>query len=191
MLAGNDREFHELMQRAFSGSHEAAQELFRAYEPYLLMAIRRRLNPRIRSQFDSLDFAQDVWASFFADSPAKRQFTNADELIAFLTKVARNKVIDVVRQSRTQKNNLLREQSLDDSQRFDKNRLAAVQPTPSQVLMTKEEWTEFLRKQPLVYRRVFILLREGKTQEAIANELGLNPRTIHRIVQRAVPGEIR
>jgi RNA polymerase sigma factor (sigma-70 family) len=187
-MARSDAEFHTLMQKLLTGSDEAAQELFREYGPYLMHAIRRRLDKRIRSKFDSLDFAQDVWASFFAETPEKRSFNSPGELVAFLTKLAQNKVIDAVRQrTQTGKHNISREQSLDDSTRFDKSGLAGDQATPSQILMTQEEWVEFLRKQPLVYRRIFILLREGKTHVEIAQELGIHTKTVERVVYRATP----
>ena len=181
-----DQEFHALMQKVVAGSADAAQQLFRDYGPYLLHAIRRRMSKRIRSKFDSMDFAQDVWASFFAESPAKRSFDSPQQFIAFLAKLARNKVLDAVRQRlKTDKHDVRKEQSLDDSTRLQKDRLADGQPTPSQILMTQEEWPAFLRKQPLVYRRVFILLREGKTQNQIAEELNIHLKTVNRIVCRA------
>ncbi len=189
-MVRTDDEFHALMNKVLSGSQSAAQELFRDYEPYLLRAIRRRLSNRIRSKFDSLDFAQDVWASFFAELPERRAFESPDMLIAFLTKLAQNKVIDAVRQrTKTQKYDVKREESIDDSKRFDKDNLAADQLTPSQILMTQEEWKEFLRKQPLVYQRIFILLREGKSHQEIAGELGIHVRTVQRVVSRNVPRE--
>ena len=141
-----------------TGSEAAAHELFRDYEPFLLQAIRQRLSRRIRSNFDSMDFAQDVWASFFAHRPEQRTFSSPDDLVKFLTRLAQNKLIDAARKRQTQKNDIRREQSMDDSQIFDKHALAGREPTPSQIVMTKENWAAFLRKQPLVYRRVFILL---------------------------------
>lgn len=183
-----DEEFHDLMQRVLTGSEPAAEELFRDYGPSLLHAIRRRLSKRIRSQFDSLDFAQDVWASFFKEGPEKRSFNSPTELVLFLTKVAENKVIDAFRHRvRTQKHDLEREESLDDSRRIDKGELVGAQPTPSQIVMSKEEWVEFLRKQPMAYRRIFILLREGKTQDEIAVELGIHKKTVQRVVADAAP----
>src|SRR5713226_1526015 len=105
-----DEEFHALMQKVVAGSAEAAQELFREYGPYLLHAIRRRMSKRIRSKFDSMDFAQDVWASFFAQPLARRSFGSPEELVAFLTALAENKVIDAVRQRMgTQKHTINRE----------------------------------------------------------------------------------
>jgi RNA polymerase sigma factor (sigma-70 family) len=188
MLRTNE-EFHALIQQVLSGSEVAAQEFFRDYEPYLLHAIRQRLSKRIRSKFDSLDFAQDVWASFFAETPERRSFNNAADLITFLTKVAQNKITDAVRQRMmTEKNNVNREQSLDDSRHFDKHALAGREPTPSQILMSQEEWVEFLRKQPVVYRRIFILLRDGKTHDEIAQELDIDEKTVTRVVYRVIYG---
>ena len=63
---------------------------------------------------------------------------------------------------------------MDDSTCFQKDRLTAAQPTPSQIVMSQEEWREFLRKQPLVYQRIFILLREGSTPDEIAEELKIH-----------------
>lgn len=185
----SDEEFNALMQKVLAGSEEAAQELFRDYEPYLLHAIRRKLNKKIRPKFDSIDFAQDVWASFFAHAQDDRVFETPEDLVAFLTRLAQNKVIDVTRQQlKAKKRNVNREQSMDDSTRFNKESIQGNQPTPSQIVSSQEEWREFLRKQPLVYRRIFILLREGKSATEIAEELNIHPRTVHRVAERFVPG---
>lgn len=185
-MVKTEEEFHALMRDVLSGSETAAQEMFRDYGPFLLQAIRRRLSKKVRSKFDSLDIAQDVWASFFATQPLERKFHSQGELIAFLCQLARNKTIDVVRQGlNTQKRDVTREQSIDDSRRFDKDVLADVaQRTPSQILMSQEEWGEFLRSQPLVYRQIFVFLREGRTQEQIAAELGISVKTVNRVVCR-------
>ena len=88
------------------------------------------------------------------------------------------------------KNDARRELSLDDSQRFDKANLADdEQRTPSQILMSQEEWMEYLRKQPLVYRRILILLREGKSQAEIAQELKISVRLVQRVVERFLARE--
>lgn len=187
-MSKHDDEFQELMGRVLAGSDEAAQELFERYGPHLLHVIRRRLSQRVRSKFDSQDFAQDVWASFFAQARGKRMFADADALVNFLTSLAQHKVIDAVRQrTQTLKHDIDREQSLDDSRRLDKYELVGDQASPSQIVMTQEDWREFLSKQPPVYRRVLILLRLGKTKVEIAEELGLHPRTVSRIVDRVAP----
>src|SRR5262245_27253345 len=85
--------FRTLMTRARDGSQQAARELFERYGQRLLDAIRRRLRHPLRTRFDSADFAQDVWASFFTGA-LERHFDNADELLAYLARMAKNKVCD-------------------------------------------------------------------------------------------------
>jgi RNA polymerase sigma factor (sigma-70 family) len=188
-MSDQQAEFDALMQQVLVGSDEAAAKLLREFEPVLLRAIRRRLDKRLRSKFDSIDFAQDVWASFFAQERAERQFSTAEKLLAFLTTVARNKVMDKSRQRmKLQKFNVKREQSLDDSTKFDRDALPGNQPTPSHIVMSQEEWSEFLRKQPPAHRHIFLLLRDGKSCAEIARELNLHPRYVQRVAERTMTG---
>jgi RNA polymerase sigma-70 factor (ECF subfamily) len=182
------KEFHALMQEVLSGSDSAAAELFRDYEPYLMAAIRRRLSRRIRSKFDSMDIAQDVWKSFFAGLPEENTFKSPDDLAAFLTRLARNKVVDVNRQRLdTQKHDVRREQSLDDSTCFDKGNIQDnAQRTPSQVVMSQEEWQKYLSKQPIVYRHILMRMCEGKRQAEIAEELDISVKLVQRVIDRAM-----
>lgn len=175
-------QFRDLMTRVLAGSETAAREVLGRYEPYLLAAIRRRLHRKLRSKFDSIDFAQDVWASFFADPPHEGAFASPDHLAAYLARIAKHKVIDAFRQRlQHQKYNIDRERSLDDSRQGVKDELAAAQPTPSEAVMSEEEWQAFLGKQPLVYRRILILLREGRTADGIAQEMRISSRTVRRV----------
>jgi RNA polymerase sigma factor (sigma-70 family) len=184
----SDEQFNRLLGEAMNGSEEAARTLFEQYEEKLLKVIRRRLHKKVRSKFDSVDFAQDVWKSFFMAPAGKRVFKNPQELLAFLTTLAQNKVIEAIRQRLSaQKYNVNREQSLDDSRSFNKDNLVAPGATPSQVVGAEEEWNAFLRTQPLVYRRIFILLREGLTHQQIAAEVGINVRTVERAVAKFAP----
>src|SRR5256885_494267 len=93
----DQRRFRALMQRAFEGSSEAAQELMAKYGAYIIRAVRKRLSHKLRPRFDSIDFVQDVWASFYRGE--ERKFEGPEHLIAFLTRVAQNKVIDAARGS--------------------------------------------------------------------------------------------
>ena len=49
-----------LLEQLTSGDTVAAEQVFRAYEPYLRMVVHRRLSPEMRSKFDSLDIVQSV-----------------------------------------------------------------------------------------------------------------------------------
>src|SRR4051794_23053848 len=44
--------------RLNDGDVEAVDRIYRAYEPYLRIAVRRRLSPRLRSKVDSGDIVQ-------------------------------------------------------------------------------------------------------------------------------------
>jgi RNA polymerase sigma-70 factor (ECF subfamily) len=150
--------------------------------------VRRRLHQRFRSKFDSLDFVQDVWASFFADISENYAFEGPDDLAKFLTALAQAKVAREVRaRMQRQKHNVNLEVPL-DRRRGGGDRFPAAQRTPSEIVIGQEEWDQFLQKQPLVYRRVLLLLREGKSSVTIADELGITRRTVSRIVRKIIPG---
>jgi RNA polymerase sigma-70 factor (ECF subfamily) len=184
-MESSDTEFAELMKRIRCGDKDAAEELHRRYRPTIQHAVRRRLHPRLRAKFDSADFVQDVWASFFADPAAHGAVQDHDHLARALATIARNKVIDATRQRlQSQKYNVNLEHSLNSSFLHGANHLAADQPTPSEVLMKNEEWEQFLQRQPPVYRRILELLRMGKQPKEIAAQLQLNIRTVYRLITR-------
>jgi len=60
----------------------------------------------MRSLFDSLDFAQDVWVSFIRKASACPEIRDERALIAYLCRMAENKVLEEYRHQTTQKNDL-------------------------------------------------------------------------------------
>src|SRR5262245_50351321 len=110
------QELRDLMERLRQGSSEAAQELFETYGPHVLRVVRRKLDKKLRAKFDSTDFEQAVWASFFIYPTHGYHFEQPEELIAFLANLAHNKLVDALRQRyRTEKYNVNRERSLEGS----------------------------------------------------------------------------
>jgi RNA polymerase sigma factor (sigma-70 family) len=181
-------DFTDLMQRVRAGSQEAARSLVEQYGDHILRVVRRRLHRKLRSKFDSLDFQQDVWASFFADQPQKT-FERPEALAAFLAKLARNKVLMAVRQRcRLQKYNVHREHSLDGSAACQAGGVAAPEPTPSQLAVAREKWDQLLEGRPPRHQHILILLRQGYTHKQIAQELGVDERTVRRVVRKYGPG---
>ncbi|MDG1897386.1 MAG: hypothetical protein P8J37_21020 [Fuerstiella sp.] len=57
------------------------------------------MNQGVREQFDSHDFEQAVWASFFGHISVVERMDNENHLAAFLTRMASNKVIDAGRRA--------------------------------------------------------------------------------------------
>jgi RNA polymerase sigma-70 factor (ECF subfamily) len=181
-------EFATLMHRLEEGSADAARELFERYGPHIRRVVRRKLHQKLRSKFDSLDFVQDVWASFFAATDRPRRFEQPAALIAFLVRVAHNKVVATFRQRfQTDKYNVNRERSL-DSAVVGPTDLAAREPSPSQLAVAREQWDRLLKGQPPHYQRILVLLRQGRTHEEIARELDVNERTVRRVIQKLKPG---
>jgi RNA polymerase sigma-70 factor (ECF subfamily) len=152
-----------LLDQAANGSEDAAERLTERYGPFLRMAVRRWLHKRLRSQFDSLDFVQDVWASFFARGCNKEAFTNPAQLISFLRSLARNKVVSAFRHGlQSQKADLNREHSLQEAEESKGLHLVDRQPTPSQIVSGDEQWQLLLQNQRPAYREILRRYSEGK-----------------------------
>jgi RNA polymerase sigma factor (sigma-70 family) len=181
-------DFGLLIKRLREGSEDAAQELFKLYGHHVRRVVRRKLHQKLRSKFDSEDFTQAVWASFFAAEPRQLGFDRPEALVAFLAVLAKNKVIDMMRQRRTKKYDVSRERPLGggDSTRFPEEPPAR-QDTPSQIAIGKEQWDRLLQGQPPHYRRILEMLRDGHTYAEVAQQVGINEKTVQRLVRKLAP----
>src|SRR5881392_643587 len=103
-----------LIDRIQSGDEGAARELLARYESKVRLVVRRQLPRLLRSRFDSLDFLQSVWGSFFYKiRTAPNDLEEEQNLVTFLAWAARNKVIDEYRRAATQRQDIKREQPLE------------------------------------------------------------------------------
>ena len=177
-------EFRDLMGRVQEGSEDAAWELVDRYGEAIRRAVRRALNARLRSKFDSLDFVQLVWCSFFKARVQLVRFNRPEELVAFLVTMARNKVgMEVRRRLMTEKYNVNREQVLTVATE------EAVPPLdhdsdPVQVAIAHEQWNRLLAEQPDRYRRMISLRLQGLTYRDIAESLNVAECTVRRFFTR-------
>lgn len=185
-MSGQNDQFDVLMKRLRDGSQAAARELLEFYGDHVYRAVRRRLNRQMRAKFDSQDFVQAVWASFFADLNVISNFDRPESLIAFLARVASNKVIDECRRRmKAQKRDIERDQPIEDSEfGTQSSSLAAEQPTASEVAIAKEQWSRLVDGQPTHYRKILELRAEGSTYNEIAQSLGVNEKTVRRVIIR-------
>jgi RNA polymerase sigma factor (sigma-70 family) len=183
MTDDDDQEFKGLLKEIQEGSEEAARTFLKKYGAYILRVIRRRLAQRLRSKFDSSDFLQDVCASFFRAPPPPEAFAEREALLAFLAQMARNKVAQVNRQRLDRRRYADRpENSLDGSARFQARILEGPGPTPSEVAVAREQWIGIVEGTKPQHEKILLLLHEGHTHEEIADLLGLNPKTVQRLV---------
>src|SRR5262245_46226812 len=76
--------------------------MFRAYEPYLRLVVRRQLSPDMRAKFDSMDVVQSVWVHLIKRfRQADCHFVDAEHLRAFLIQLTRHRFVDHLRRHRT------------------------------------------------------------------------------------------
>lgn len=180
-----DRSFRELMQRVREGSEEAAWELVDRHGDAIRRAVRRSLNRELRTKFDSLDFVQIVWSSFFRARERMDRFDQPEDLVAFLVKMTRNKVgMEVRRRLMTEKYNLNRETSLEDLGAVAPGELADRQPTPIDVAIARERWKQMVENRPQHYRQIIQMRLQGRTYRDIADSLHLAESTVRRFIKK-------
>jgi RNA polymerase sigma-70 factor (ECF subfamily) len=177
--------FRALFQQVIDGSEDAARRLHEQYGPYIAMAVRRKLPPRLRSKYDSLDFVQDVWLSFFR--LPERAFESPEHLIGYLVRMAKNKLTDVRRDRLdAAKHAVCREEPLGrEVECQERQEVFARDGTPSEAAISHEMWERMVAGQPPVFRRVLLMLRAGYSQQEVAERLTLCTRTVQRILSRA------
>src|SRR3954470_16740443 len=177
-------EFAELMDQVHEGSQDAAWQLLEKYGPYLKRYIRRSLKQEMRSKFDSLDFAQVVWASFFREPDRLRRLDSPHALLAYLASLARNKVVGVRRHLTSVKPDIDREIAFDDLEEDIEIRLPHPDPTPSAVAVAHERWHQLIDNQPESVRRIVELRFMGATFPEIAEQLHIHERTARKVIER-------
>jgi RNA polymerase sigma factor (sigma-70 family) len=184
VLPMEDDDFRLLMQRVAEGSEEAARELVDRYGGSLRRAIRRTMDSRLRRMFDSVDFAQNAWASFFRERSRVERFKNPQDLVQFLVAVGRNKVINEARRRLGMaKSNLDREsvlapheleQSIDKSRRF----------SPVDAAVAGDELQRLLRDLPPEEQEMVRLRSRGLTQKEVGAATQKPRTTVQRFFAR-------
>jgi RNA polymerase sigma factor (sigma-70 family) len=177
-----DVEIAAFLERIRDGDEEAARELLTRYEAEVRLVVRRQLPRLLRSRFDSLDFLQSVWGSFFhrvRSGPA--DFEDSRHLVAFLARAAKNKVIDEYRRAASRKQDMRREEPLENHDR--PRDLAAAGATPSQVAEAREAFGRLRDLLPEDRRTLLELKAQGLSSREIGERLGLSERTVQRAIE--------
>lgn len=186
---GEGLDLPELIARARDGDDEAIREILGRFEGDVRTMVRGRLPRALRSQFDSMDFTQAVWQSFFEDlKDRSEEFENARHLRGFLKGVARNKVFEQYRRlTRTEKYSLAKEERL-YVRRGDREvarELPAPGPTPSQTFQAGDRLARLTAGRPPREVEILTLRHQGLTIEEIAQSVGVNERTVRRTIDAA------
>jgi RNA polymerase sigma factor (sigma-70 family) len=181
----NDDELNELLRRARAGDNAAIRDFLSLFEQEVRTMVRSRLPRKLRNQFDSTDFVQAVWQSFFVD-PHSADFENVEHLRGFLFGMVRNKVSEQHRRlTKTEKYDLAREERL-YVRRGDREvplEVESPEPSPSQAVQATDRMEQLTAGLSPLEIEVLILRRQGLTFVEIADRTGLNERTVRRVIE--------
>jgi RNA polymerase sigma factor (sigma-70 family) len=174
-------EFGPLLQRAALGDEAAAELILQEFAPKVLRAVRLRLNRKLRRDFDSTDFVQAVWMSFFDGLSGVERFADTRALCGYLTKMAERKVLMGIRRQGRQKRDVSRERPM-ESDVVDNQPIVSPTDTPSERMVAFETWEKLLSSLPLHHQRILSLRAEGYTQGEIAETLKVSEITVRRVI---------
>ena len=145
--------------------------------------MRRQLPRLLRSRFDSLDFLQSVWGSFFRRvRTAPTEFEDSRHLVAFLARAAKNKVIDEYRRAASRKQDMHREEPLwGDGGR--PKEVADSIDSPSEVAEANEVFGRLRELVPEEKRIDPGAEGRGPSSKDIGERLGISERTVQRVLE--------
>src|SRR5262245_242866 len=168
----NETDISDLIARARAGDEAAIRELLSQFEQEVRIMVRGRLPKKLRTQFDSMDFVQTVWESFFSDlRDNPREFENVGHLRGFLAGVARNKIYEEHRRlTRTEKYSLAREERLYIKRQGQvvERELISPEPTPSQQVQAGDRLAQLTAGCNPRDIQIITLRHQGMTFEEIA-----------------------
>ena len=178
-----DDNVRAFLARIQDGDEDAARELLARYEAEVRLVVRRQLPRLLRSRFDSLDFLQSVWGSFFRRvRTSSAEFDDSRHLVAFLARAAKNKVIDEYRRAGSLKHNMHREEPLwDDTEGA--RELTYENDTPSEVAQANEALGRLRDLLPGDRQAILDLKAEGLSSGEVGVRLGISERTVQRVIE--------
>ena len=168
-----------LLERLARGDAGAVEQVFREYEPYLRMVVRRYLPAGLRPKFDSVDVVQSVWVHVWKGLRGVAwEFSDRDHLRALLVTVTRRRLVSRFRHYRAA---LAREGPAGD----DLDRLAAPSGLgPEDFARADELWERLLALSPPAHHELLRLRRQGFTMEEIAERTGMHEGSVRRVLRR-------
>jgi RNA polymerase sigma factor (sigma-70 family) len=167
-----------LLEKLTAGDAAAAGQVFRAYEPFLRMVVRRQLPPDLRAKFDSQDVVQSVWVHLLGRfREAGWCFADTAHLRAFLVQLTRHRFIDRLRRHR-----LTLERERPPAAGGPEEALQADDPTPDDALQADELWEQLLELCPPAHWEVLRLKRDGALTAEVAARTGLHEGSVRRIL---------
>jgi RNA polymerase sigma-70 factor (ECF subfamily) len=177
--------FLELIARVRAGDEQAAAELVRRYEPEIRRAVRVRLtDPRLRRVLDSVDICQSVLGNFFQRA-ADGQFEmeKPEQVLHLLLTMARNKLLDKVREQQAECRDVRRMQPADSDIIGE---VPGTDETPSRILANRELLEQIHSHMSAEDRYLAEQRALGRDWADLAAECGKSPDALRKQLARTM-----
>jgi len=186
-----------MLQRLKSGDEAAASEILDRYESQVRLVVRRFLPRVLRSRFDSQDIMQSVWRSFFqkvredqaaksadpvAEAKPEEEFQDAGQLFKFLSRMARNKVIDQYRRETSLKSDVHRQRAIHGESGEDLDP-PSPEESPAEVVEAADELSHWRSLIPEDRQELIDMKADGMSTREIGVKLGISERTVQRVLE--------
>ncbi|HVK13597.1 MAG TPA: ECF-type sigma factor [Gemmataceae bacterium] len=171
--------FADVMAGLDAGDQEAARRLYERFIDRLVVLAAKTLDKKLGARVDPESVAVSVFESFF-DGHQKGQLTfhNWGMVLGLLSHITFRKCLNRNRDRRARK----RDES--GVVAFEDWRAAAADPGPDQVVMLKDLIDRALTDFDQDERAVLDHFLGGATVAAVAQEVRLSTRTVHRVIER-------
>ena len=160
----------ELIDQVRRGDERAAEELVRRYEPLIRQRVRiglRMQDERLGRVFDSMDVCQSVLASFFFRAASGQyDLEQPGQLVALLTRMAKNKLSHRVVEQQAQRRDVRRDGGVDSVEAVDP------QPGPERRVAGRELLEAVRARLGAEERGIADRRGEGRSWAEIAEEFG-------------------
>ena len=185
-MTTSSSEFRDLIERIQGGSLEAAWDLTERYSLHIRRVVRRLLDARLRSQYESVDLVQSVWASFFRHPAAIAGCQTSEDFSRRLIAIARNKVFDKYNRAfRTAKNDQSLEVRIEANEQL-QERLISQEPAPYELAVARERWNRLFEQQSPQSQEILRKRIRGISYVEIARQMELSERTVRRTIDRLI-----
>lgn len=177
-------QFREMMELVRRGDAAAAAQLVQSYERELKILARVRLNdPRLRRLVDSMDVCQSVLGNFFVRvSTGQIEVDTPENLLALLSKMVGNKVIDLARNHQAARRDLRRIDRIPS----DEFPFPDKQDTPSQIASAKELAQAVRDRLTPTERALVDAHLTGRSWDEIARQFGRSAEALRKETGRAI-----
>jgi RNA polymerase sigma-70 factor (ECF subfamily) len=184
----------QLLQEAREGDAAALGQLLEMYRHYLTLMARVQIGQRIQGKVDPADLVQDTFLEAHRNFP-KFRGTSEAEFVSWLRQILAGNLADVLRRYLGTKGRDVRlereiQQSIDCSSVLLDRCLLAVQSTPSQQAVRREQavlLADALGELSENYREVIVLRHlEGLTFPEVAQRLNRSVDSVEKLWMRGL-----